>query len=90
MSGYDFHLKIFLLYYIFFHQVVSSGANQLAFVRIYQGAANQCSVGNDTLSKAHIDMTTKPAILFRISARNEKGIGPATQVRWLQGECDLI
>lgn len=66
-------------------QVVSSGANQLAFVRIYQGAANQCSVGNDTLSKAHIDMTTKPAILFRISARNEKGIGPATQVRWLQG-----
>ncbi|KAK3910611.1 Host cell factor 1 [Frankliniella fusca] len=65
-------------------QVVSSGANQLAFVRIYQGAANQCSVGNDTLSKAHIDMTTKPAILFRISARNEKGIGPATQVRWLQ------
>ncbi|KAJ1520078.1 hypothetical protein ONE63_004303 [Megalurothrips usitatus] len=65
-------------------QVVSSGANQLAFVRIYQGAANQCTVGNDTLSKAHIDMTTKPAILFRISARNEKGIGPATQVRWLQ------
>ncbi|XP_034231163.1 host cell factor 1-like isoform X2 [Thrips palmi] len=65
-------------------RVVSSGANQLAFVRIYQGAANQCSVGNDTLSKAHIDMTTKPAILFRISARNEKGIGPATQVRWLQ------
>ena len=67
-------------------RVVSSGANQLAFVRIYQGAANQCSVGNDTLSKAHIDMTTKPAILFRISARNEKGIGPATQVRWLQEE----
>lgn len=65
-------------------RVVSSGANQLAFVRIYQGAANQCTVGNDTLSKAHIDMTTKPAILFRISARNEKGIGPATQVRWLQ------
>ncbi|KAJ1529939.1 hypothetical protein ONE63_006667 [Megalurothrips usitatus] len=65
-------------------QVVSSGANQLAFVRIYQGAENQCSVGYETLSEAHIDTTTKPAILFRIAARNEKGLGPAIQVRWLQ------
>lgn len=65
-------------------QVVSSGATQLAFVRIYQGAENQCSVGFDTLSEAHIDTTTKPAILFRIAAKNEKGLGPAIQVRWLQ------
>ncbi|KAL0181156.1 hypothetical protein M9458_023562, partial [Cirrhinus mrigala] len=36
------------------------------------------------LSNAHIDYTTKPAIIFRIAARNEKGYGPATQVRWLQ------
>ncbi|XP_052120631.1 host cell factor 1 isoform X3 [Frankliniella occidentalis] len=65
-------------------QVVSSGATQLAFVRIYQGAENQCSVGFETLTEAHIDTTTKPAILFRIAARNEKGLGPAIQVRWLQ------
>ncbi|XP_034250588.1 host cell factor 1-like isoform X2 [Thrips palmi] len=65
-------------------QVVSSGATQLAFVRIYQGVENQCSVGFETLSEAHIDGGAKPAILFRIAARNEKGMGPAIQVRWLQ------
>lgn len=37
------------------------------------------------LASACIDCTTKPAIIFRIAARNEKGYGPATQVRWLQG-----
>jgi host cell factor len=42
-------------------------------------------VPNSSLSAAHIDITTKPAIIFRIAARNEKGYGPATQVRWLQG-----
>jgi hypothetical protein len=36
------------------------------------------------LSQAYIDMSSKPAILFRIAAKNEKGYGPATQVRWLQ------
>lgn len=54
-------------------------------MRIYQGAENQCSVGFETLSEAHIDGGAKPAILFRIAARNEKGLGPAIQVRWLQG-----
>jgi len=43
-------------------------------------------VPNSSLSAAHIDVTTKPAIIFRIAARNEKGYGPATQVRWLQGK----
>uniref|UniRef100_A0A8W8LPP9 Uncharacterized protein n=1 Tax=Magallana gigas TaxID=29159 RepID=A0A8W8LPP9_MAGGI len=40
--------------------------------------------GAASLASAHIDYTTKPAIIFRIAARNEKGYGPATQVRWLQ------
>ena len=44
--------------------------------------------GTPSLSSAHIDYTTKPAIIFRIAARNEKGYGPATQVRWLQGLFD--
>lgn len=87
----DFALLFYnMLMYSLYHcacciQVVSSGANQLAFVRIYQGEENQCSVGFETLTEAHIDTTTKPAILFRIAARNEKGLGPAIQVRWLQG-----
>lgn len=33
-----------------------------------------------------MDYTSKPAIIFRIAARNDKGYGPATQVRWLQGK----
>lgn len=58
---------------------------QLAFVRVYCGPSPQCVVPNSSLVSAHIDYTTKPAIIFRIAARNEKGYGPATQVRWLQG-----
>ena len=62
-----------------------SVSNQLAFVRVYCGPNPQCVVSNNSLVSAHIDFTTKPAIIFRIAARNEKGYGPATQVRWLQG-----
>lgn len=59
---------------------------QLAFMRVYCGPNPSCLVQSSSLSNAHIDYTTKPAIIFRIAARNEKGYGPATQVRWLQGE----
>ncbi|GFR81111.1 host cell factor [Elysia marginata] len=57
---------------------------QLAFVRVFCGPLPSCVVTNSSLTSAHIDCTTKPAIIFRIAARNEKGYGPATQVRWLQ------
>ncbi|KAM3878391.1 host cell factor 1a [Diretmus argenteus] len=57
---------------------------QLAFMRVYCGPNPSCLVQSASLSNAHIDYTTKPAIIFRIAARNEKGYGPATQVRWLQ------
>uniref|UniRef100_A0A8C4QPH7 Fibronectin type-III domain-containing protein n=1 Tax=Eptatretus burgeri TaxID=7764 RepID=A0A8C4QPH7_EPTBU len=59
--------------------------NQLAFARVYCGPEPSCLVTNSSLAGAHVDTTTKPAIIFRIAARNEKGYGPATQVRWLQG-----
>ncbi|XP_053662056.1 host cell factor [Anopheles marshallii] len=62
----------------------SSAAAQLAFVRVYCGSNNQCTVANQSLQTAHVDFTSKPAIIFRIAARNDKGYGPATQVRWLQ------
>ncbi|KAK7078134.1 Host cell factor 2 [Halocaridina rubra] len=61
-----------------------SGSAHLAFMRVYCGAINQCTVLNTQLAAAHIDTTNKPAIIFRIAARNDKGYGPATQVRWLQ------
>ncbi|XP_075814443.1 host cell factor 1 isoform X1 [Microtus pennsylvanicus] len=62
----------------------SSTPAQLAFMRVYCGPSPSCLVQSSSLSNAHIDYTTKPAIIFRIAARNEKGYGPATQVRWLQ------
>ncbi|GFV75140.1 host cell factor 1 [Trichonephila clavipes] len=65
-------------------QTVTSNTSQLAFVRVYCGSEPSCIVTTSHLTSAHIDMSTKPAIIFRIAARNEKGYGPATQVRWLQ------
>ena len=66
-------------------KTVSSSPSQLAFVRVFCGPSAQCVVPTSSLAAAHIDTTTKPAIIFRIAARNDKGYGPATQVRWLQG-----
>ena len=48
--------------------------NQLAFVRVYCGRASSCNVYNNSLSNAHVDTTTKPAIIFRIAAKNDKGL----------------
>lgn len=58
--------------------------NALAFIRVYNGPQNSCTVPQSQLSQAYIDTKQKPAIIFRIAARNSKGSGPATQVRWLQ------
>ncbi|XP_032892860.1 host cell factor 1-like isoform X1 [Amblyraja radiata] len=60
------------------------GTSHLLFVRVYCGPIPSCLVSSTNLANAHIDRTTKPAIIFRIAAKNEKGYGPATQVRWLQ------
>jgi host cell factor len=63
-------------------------ASQMAFVRVYGGVLAECSVNAAQLHQAHLDTSTssKPAIIFRIAARNERGYGPATQVRWLQDQ----
>ncbi|XP_057243354.1 host cell factor 2 isoform X2 [Malurus melanocephalus] len=58
--------------------------SQLVFMRIYCGLKTSCMVTAAQLSNAHVDYTSRPAIVFRISAKNERGYGPATQVRWLQ------
>lgn len=54
-------------------------------MRVYLGPATQAVVPNSALEEACIDTTSKPAIIFRIAAKNSWGFGPATQVRWLQG-----
>ncbi|XP_059101619.1 host cell factor 2 isoform X4 [Peromyscus eremicus] len=63
---------------------VQDNPSQLVFMRIYCGLKTSCIVTSGQLANAHIDYTSRPAIVFRISAKNEKGYGPATQVRWLQ------
>lgn len=64
---------------------IQDNPSQLVFMKIYCGLKTSCIVTAGQLANAHIDYTSRPAIVFRISAKNEKGYGPATQVRWLQG-----
>ncbi|XP_075407188.1 host cell factor 2 isoform X2 [Tenrec ecaudatus] len=64
---------------------IQDNPSQLVFMRIYCGLKTSCVVTSGQLANAHIDYTSRPAVVFRISAKNEKGYGPATQVRWLQG-----
>lgn len=62
----------------------NAATNALTFIRVYNGPQNSCTVPSSQLSQAYIDTKQKPSIIFRIAARNSKGAGPATQVRWLQ------
>ncbi|XP_033619396.1 host cell factor 2 [Fukomys damarensis] len=63
---------------------IQDNPSQLVFMRVYCGLRTSCTVTTGQLANAHMDYTSRPAIVFRISAKNEKGYGPATQVRWLQ------
>ncbi len=63
---------------------------ELAFIRIYRGTKTSCTVSESQLSNAHIDCSARPAVVFRIAAKNEQGYGPATQIRWLQGVQKLL
>ncbi|KAM3587424.1 uncharacterized protein V6R79_004988 [Siganus canaliculatus] len=64
----------------------SEGPGQLAFIRIYRGTKTSCSASSSHLDNAHIDWSAsnRPAVVFRIAAKNEQGYGPATQIRWIQ------
>ncbi|KAJ8245356.1 hypothetical protein GJAV_G00269890 [Gymnothorax javanicus] len=62
---------------------------ELAFIRIYRGTKTSCTVTSTHLSNAHIDCSARPALVFRIAAKNEQGYGPATQIRWLQDTSKL-
>ncbi|CAL8109053.1 unnamed protein product [Orchesella dallaii] len=60
--------------------------SQMSFQRVYSGSVKECIVSNANLKNAFVDTAAagKPAVIFRIAARNDKAYGPATQVRWLQ------
>ena len=45
----------------------------MAFARVYCGPGSSCVVSHNQLASAHIDTTSKPAIIFRIAAKNDKG-----------------
>ncbi|XP_053364243.1 host cell factor 2 isoform X1 [Clarias gariepinus] len=62
----------------------SEKPGDLTFIRIYRGAKTSCTVNAANLSNAYIDCSARPAVVFRIAAKNERGYGPATQIRWLQ------
>ncbi|XP_051248745.1 host cell factor 2 isoform X1 [Dicentrarchus labrax] len=64
----------------------SERPGQMAFIRIYRGTKMSCSVSSTHLDNAHIDCSAsnRPAVVFRIAAKNEQGYGPATQIRWIQ------
>ncbi|XP_067110622.1 host cell factor 2 [Osmerus mordax] len=64
----------------------SERPTQLAFIRIYRGTKTFCTVSPAHLANADIDCSApnRPAVVFRIAAKNEQGYGPATQIRWLQ------
>jgi len=66
------------------HQSPKPTSTNLNFVRVYCGPHNATVVSYESLGAALIDRTDMPAIIFRIAAKNKKGYGPATQVRWLQ------
>ncbi|XP_041636513.1 host cell factor 2 isoform X2 [Cheilinus undulatus] len=69
----------------------SERPSQMAFIRIYRGTKMSCSVSSANLDNAHIDCSAsnRPAVVFRIAAKNEQGYGPATQIRWIQDPIKL-
>ncbi|XP_056434851.1 host cell factor 2 [Gadus chalcogrammus] len=64
----------------------SERPGQMNFIRVYRGTKTSCTVGAAHLDNAHIDSSAsnRPAMVFRIAAKNEQGYGPATQIRWIQ------
>ncbi|XP_013881614.1 host cell factor 2 [Austrofundulus limnaeus] len=69
----------------------SERPGQMAFIRVYRGNKTSCSVSSAHLVNAHIDSSSssRPAVVFRIAAKNEQGYGPATQIRWIQDPIKL-
>ncbi|XP_070848652.1 host cell factor 2 isoform X1 [Chaetodon trifascialis] len=69
----------------------SERPGQMAFIRIYRGTKTSCTVSSTHMDNAHIDCSAsnRPAVVFRIAAKNEQGYGPATQIRWIQDPSKL-
>ena len=58
---------------------------QMSFLKVYNGSSPNCVISSAYMNTAFLDrLNNKPAYILRIAARNIKGYGPATQIRWLQ------
>lgn len=64
----------------------SQPSGKSTFTRVYMGHDPACVVSHGVLSQAATTTSesAKSAVIFRIAAKNKKGYGPATQVRWIQ------
>uniref|UniRef100_A0A0A9Y2K0 Host cell factor 1 n=2 Tax=Lygus hesperus TaxID=30085 RepID=A0A0A9Y2K0_LYGHE len=61
----------------------SGSSNKIEFVSVYNDSRTKTKIAQEFLDRATLTLP-RPTIIFRVSARNELGYGPATQVRWLQ------
>ncbi|KAJ6222140.1 hypothetical protein RDWZM_000685 [Blomia tropicalis] len=85
ISNFDDPIHEYAVYLAIRSSLPTEKQNSMSFFKVYNGASPSCVVSQNFLESAFIDHNNnKAAIIFRIAARNVKGYGPATQVRWLQ------
>lgn len=59
--------------------------SKFIYKEVYNGIKTQCLITNEILENMYISHErTPPAVTFRIVAKNSKGCGPITQIRWVQ------
>lgn len=52
--------------------VVNDKGESNSFLKVYNGIENHCQVAGHILSNALVDAVPKPAVIFRIAAKNQK------------------
>ena len=66
--------------------VRQSNASKYTFIHVYGGTEPKCRLAKKQLENALIEKSPRPAVLFRIAAKNAKGFSKAHEVRWLQDD----
>ena len=70
--------------------VRQSNASKYTFIHVYGGTEPKCRLAKKQLENALIEKSPRPAVVFRIVARNAKGFSNAIQVNWLQDDHSLF
>ena len=65
------------------HTYATSTPLKLDFVKVFHGHQTQCLVSHSKLAFANKNVE-KPVYIFRLSAENENGHSPTTQVKWIK------